>query len=113
MEDHTFVINLFSECLQKDWPANDAAVEQELIGMDYYGTDARKMVMKSSKHMLEPIKEKKVYKRRRVQSHGAPSHVSDDADLESVDLDEHGTPESDLDQSVSAGSALTSLPSSP
>lgn len=121
LEDHAFVINLFSEHLQKDWPADDAAIEQELIGMDYYGTDAGKMVMKSSKHMLEPVKEeKKGYKKRKVRSHGAPSHVSDDTDLESVDLEsvdhddrEHGTNESDSDWSVTAGSALTSLPSSP
>jgi hypothetical protein len=114
LKDHAFVINLFSEYLQMAWPANDAAIEQELIGMDYYGTDAGKMVMKSSKHMLEPVKEeKKGYKKRRVQSHGAPSHVSDDTDLESVGYDdhEHDTNESDSDRSGSAGSALTSLPS--
>jgi hypothetical protein len=116
LKDHVFVIDLFSKYLQMDWPANDAAMEQELIGMDYYGTDAGKMVMKSSKHMLEPVKEeKKGYKKRKIQSHGAPSHVSDDTDLESVDHDdhEHGTNESDSDRSVTARSALTSLPSSP
>jgi hypothetical protein len=55
METHDYVIQLLAKYLQDSkWPADDAAVEQELIGTDHFGAAlACKVIIMKSKHVLE------------------------------------------------------------
>jgi hypothetical protein len=87
LDDHTYVIELFSESLKKVWPADDAAQEQELISMDLSGVaPVGRVYMAKSKHVLEAVKEVQRRKRRKISQAKAPIHAADDPDLQSEEL---------------------------
>jgi hypothetical protein len=76
LHDHTYVINLFAEFLKKDWPADDAAQEQELISMEISGVvPGGRMHMAKSKHVLEAVKEVQSRKKRKISQAKASTHA--------------------------------------
>jgi hypothetical protein len=80
--NHMYVINLFAEFLKKDWPANDAAQEQELISMEISGVaPGGRVYMAKLKHVLEAVKEVQSCKRCKISQAKAPIHMADDPDL--------------------------------
>ena len=125
LKNHEYIIDLFSRHLQMEWPADDAAEEQELIGTDCFGEDLGKVVVLKSKHVLEAVIEEeqsRSHKRRKVQT----VNRALGPDLEPVDQDDplsdasahdayHEETESESSHLIPDGfwSSLTSLSSSP
>lgn len=55
LQAHAHIIKLFRKHLELEWPTNDAAEEQELIGTNSFGMDLGRVVVLKSKHVMETI----------------------------------------------------------